>query len=600
MGDQRDQQTKRVALYLRVSSEDQVEKFGLDMQKEALEGLVKSKGKFEDQREKYVLAGEKYVYIEDGISGTVPIEERPAFARLLEDLDSSTKDTRPFDVVAVYKIDRLARKLKILLKVLDVLKDHNVELMSANESIDTSTAFGRAILGIVGVIAELEIETTKQRTEDGRNQAWQQGVVMGQHAEYGYAKNPDGKREVLEVEAKIVKRIFYEYVHLGKTAIAIAQDLEKDKVPSPSASAIANGKRAGKNTKKKTTIYFWRDDVIRGLLREEVYLGKYYFGKTYKNVRVPQSEWKLSPYRHTAIIDEITFSEAQRLLKISTERHQLSQKNEDDRVYLLSGLLRCDHCKTKDDSGRYNLRSWGGSKKEIGKSSGQYTYTYMCGRKNTVKVQVGCSVIPIPAKEIEEYVVGFVKNLLKDPTAVFEYQLNQKSTKLYIEHLDAKLKSLREQFNGIPNLIFNLREQHKHGHIKTIQELDREVDAAQSRATNLEEQINKLTAEKTLKEMPSHYIRTLEEFSNRYGNSMDAIYSDRVKMASLLRHLISEIVIYSRPMGENDSIAGRKVTRQRYIPESIQIEMHLPHQILTHLFENPDLKEEFGVKPVDL
>ena len=77
----------RVAFYLRVSSDDQVEKYGLPMQREALEGLLRSKGTLKDGKtQAMVLAGENYVYQDEGISGTKPIDERPAFVSLKEDL----------------------------------------------------------------------------------------------------------------------------------------------------------------------------------------------------------------------------------------------------------------------------------------------------------------------------------------------------------------------------------------------------------------------------------------------------------------------------------------------------------------------------------
>jgi len=62
---------KRVAVYIRVSTEEQVDRFGIDLQKAAIEALIASK-KNTDQP--YIFAGDDYVYIDDGISGTVELE----------------------------------------------------------------------------------------------------------------------------------------------------------------------------------------------------------------------------------------------------------------------------------------------------------------------------------------------------------------------------------------------------------------------------------------------------------------------------------------------------------------------------------------------
>ena len=184
-----DQKQIRTALYLRVSTDDQIEKYGIGLQKDAIEGIIKSKGQLDNGTPAMVLAGKQYIYEDKGVSGTTPLDERPAFLQMKEDIEDAPKGETPFDIVAVYKIDRFARKLRILLDVIDYFEEHNIQFISANESIDTSTPFGKAMLGIIGVIAELEIETTKARTQAGVVQARNRGVYMGANAPYGYKKN---------------------------------------------------------------------------------------------------------------------------------------------------------------------------------------------------------------------------------------------------------------------------------------------------------------------------------------------------------------------------------------------------------------------------
>ena len=188
MGNDKKDVQQRVALYLRVSTDDQVDKYGLDAQRTAIEALIKSKGQFEDGRDKMMLAGKAYEYIDDGISGTTKMDERPEFTRLKEDVLNAPRGQKPFDLIAVYRIDRFARKLKILMDILNFFEEYDIEFLSANESIDTSTPFGRAMLGIMGVIAELELETIKERTQKGREEANLKGVFMGSHPPYGYTK----------------------------------------------------------------------------------------------------------------------------------------------------------------------------------------------------------------------------------------------------------------------------------------------------------------------------------------------------------------------------------------------------------------------------
>ena len=147
------QEPIKVALYLRVSSEEQVEKYGLELQKECLVNYIKSKG--------VIMSGPrmgeplyqviKEEYIDDDVSGTIPHLERPAFAKMMEDYSYADEDDKPFELVAVYKIDRLARRLKILLDITTLFDSIGLQFASATESIDTSTPFGQAMLGILGL-----------------------------------------------------------------------------------------------------------------------------------------------------------------------------------------------------------------------------------------------------------------------------------------------------------------------------------------------------------------------------------------------------------------------------------------------------------------
>ena len=256
----------RVALYIRVSTEEQAEKYGFDLQETSLRALILSKPN------DLVFAGEKHIY-KDDISGTTDLYERPAFSRLIEEIVNSPVGERPFDAVAVYKIDRFARKLKILLGAIDFFEENGLQFLSANESIDTSTPFGKAMLGIVGVIAELEIETIKGRMRGGRAEAFNQGIVLGANPSYGYIKDLERRYKILKEEQAIVEEIFNMFTREGKSIDGIAKYLTGHKVLSPEASAVRYGKRKG-GTKSKSESYFWHSGKIRQILQDEIYIGK--------------------------------------------------------------------------------------------------------------------------------------------------------------------------------------------------------------------------------------------------------------------------------------------------------------------------------------
>lgn len=554
----------RVALYIRVSTDEQADKYGLDMQKDALINLVKSRGEF------WTLAGDNYIYIDDGVSGTIPMEERPAFAQLMEDLANAPEDNKPFDIVAVYKIDRFARRLKILLSIIDFFEEGGIKFVSANESIDTTTPFGKAILGIIGVIAELEIETLKQRTNDGRGQAIKQGKTMNTYATYGYTKNEQGLLEILESEASIVREIFHMFLNEKKSTADITKHLIEIECPSPEASAILNKKKRGE-TQKKNPFNFWRPEQVRIILQDEIYIGKYFYNKKLKGKRLPKEQWKLSPFEFPKIIDVLTFEKTQRLLESSKHvRKESSSKH----IYLLGGLLTCDACHSGDE----NRIRWTGDRKEITKGSGKFTYSYKCGRKNSTKHSTTCHTIPLPAEEIENYILGFTKRLLENPLATYNHQQKLQSSKNALRHLQHKQKTLAKLINAFPDRRKQYREQHL---LKIIDgaELTRQYAELAEKEARCRKEMADVDYQIAQNSLSAGYEQSLALFSAKYGNALEGIAKNREDAHTLLHALIDEIIVYSRPIKDNDIIAGKRKKNQM-IPYRLHIKLKLPQDIL--------------------
>ena len=275
---------KKVALYIRVSTDEQSEMYGVDLQREALLSLIKSKPN------EYEFAGENYIDIDEGKSGTLKPEQRPEFRRLMEDI--SRFDEVPFDVVAVYKIDRFARRLKILLEILDFFEqdNHKIDFISSQESIDTSTPFGRAMLGIIGVIAELELETIKVRTKAGKKQSAEQGIFQS-NAPFGYIKDEKKMVKIEPEEEKIVKEIFNLYVHDKYTLQEIADYLRDRKVLTPSGYIVKHKKKKldKEDLLKMKGHYKWAWQTVRRVLTDEIYIGNQYFAKSVDGIDLQEA-----------------------------------------------------------------------------------------------------------------------------------------------------------------------------------------------------------------------------------------------------------------------------------------------------------------------
>lgn len=113
---------------------------------------------------------------EDRLSGATT--KRPALTRCLKTL-------RAGDTLIVWKLDRLGRSLRDLIKMLDDLRDRGVSFRSLTEAIDTTSPTGRAMWQMIGVLAELERSLIVERTRAGMQAARARGIRPGPKRKLG-------------------------------------------------------------------------------------------------------------------------------------------------------------------------------------------------------------------------------------------------------------------------------------------------------------------------------------------------------------------------------------------------------------------------------
>jgi site-specific DNA recombinase len=207
--------TEQVALYLRVSSEEQRDRETIEIQRDFLE----------QYRNLYELEVAD-IYKDDGISGTIPLHERVEGRRLLDDAK-----TGRFDAVLVYKLDRLGRSLLVIVDAHDRLQTAGVSLRSATEPIDTSNPSGRLIFQMLASFAEYDRESIRERTRAGMHRAYRSGRNMGV-VPYGYRADEHGRLQVVAEEAELVREVVSN-VAGGSTLYAEAKRLNDLGIPAP-------------------------------------------------------------------------------------------------------------------------------------------------------------------------------------------------------------------------------------------------------------------------------------------------------------------------------------------------------------------------------
>lgn len=277
--------------YVRVSTDNQLENYSIDAQMERITAYCKAKD--------WQLAK---IYTDGGYSGGNI--NRPALRQMLEDMH-----TTYIDALIVCKLDRLSRSQKdTLMLIEDCLLASGVDFISISENFDTSTPFGRAMIGMLSVFAQLEKDQITERFTIGRIARSKAGFFHGGSTPpHGYDYT-NGALEINTFEAAQVAEIFSLFL-MGK-----------------SVNAIARAMNAQYHNRK------WSATAISYILKNKIYIGKVKFnGVDYDG-------------RHTPIISPEQYKETQRLLSERETTHSAVQKTPFRAGYILSSLVFCKHC----------------------------------------------------------------------------------------------------------------------------------------------------------------------------------------------------------------------------------------------------------------
>lgn len=272
---------KIARIYIRVSTTEQaIEGYSIPAQKEKLIAFCKAKD--------YIIGD---IYIDGGFSGANM--DRPGMQKLLSDVKN--KDT---DIVVVYKLDRLSRSQKDTLYLIeDVFLPRDIAFVSMQESFDTSTPFGRAMVGILSVFAQLERENIRERSMMGKEERAKEGLWGGGMDPFGYDYIKEKDMLVPNANAELVKKAYELYLK-GHGTPRISKEL----------GGISRSK-------------------VRAWLMAPVYAGKIaHAGKIY-------------PGQHEPIVSWETFLQVQEVMERRSRK-----RGKPVSVNVLAGLVRCKQC----------------------------------------------------------------------------------------------------------------------------------------------------------------------------------------------------------------------------------------------------------------
>lgn len=461
----------RVLLYIRVSSHEQ-----------AMEGY--SVGEQTERLEKYADAmGWTVVktFTDPGYTGADT--HRPGLRELIRAVEAGRADK-----VVVYRLDRLSRSQKDTLYLIeDVFLKNNTDFVSMSENFDTATPFGRAIIGILAVFAQLERETIKERMIMGREARAKDGYyTCGRRILTGYDYE-NGLLKVNEYEAMLVKQIF-DMFNGGMQIKTIADTLNDRGLYHRSTE--------------------WRDTTVRRLLDNRHYIGEVKFG----------GKWY--PGRQNPIIDQETFTKAQKILKVRADSYVSTNKHS----VPLTGFIYCGCCGAK-----YHRQNW------KPKNDGTKKAVYMCYSKSkktkSMIVDPTCRNKNYKCDELEEIVYGEIRKLSTDP----DYLDKIREEITQEREADEDIRIIKQEIDSLTSQISKFMDLYSINKL-TLQEVDDKITPLSEKRDKLETDLRVLTKPAEGALSPEE----VEELVDSFGDILDRgeLSEIRLTLTTLIRKIV--------------------------------------------------------------
>ena len=431
----------RVAVYCRVSTEDQAES-----------GTIENQVQFaKSYCELYGIEIHDW-YLDEGVSGTIPFDQRLEGNRLLADADRKL-----FDQMLHYRLDRLGRSAFVIFSAFEALKSRCITLKSMTEPFDTSSPFGEFVMGILAMVAGYERASILERTMQGKRRKVREGYWVGGQAPLGYKKVRDldnsgrvnGVRlEIDEEGAEVVRLIFRIYTQERIGIIHIAERLNVQDVPTAYRRRGVKGPHIKANA--------WDPTRVSNILKNETYAGVYHWTQAGKD-----------PIEHKvpSVVERSTWEEAQRLLQRNWEWASRNAK----RDYLLRGLLYCGVCGRRYVGAGHHKRK---------------AFVYRCSR-------AGCPSPKVNAGVLEELVWDDISGFVENPGPVLElirHKLQAETvedTESELHQVEKAITSIMEERQTIVYLLRKKRLSEAEADAQLVSTM-RELDILKGRKQTLE------------------------------------------------------------------------------------------------------------------
>ena len=355
----------RCAIYTRVSTNS-----GLDQEFNSLDAQYEAASAYIRSQAHAHWTQVRTRYDDGGFSGGST--DRPALQSLLADVKAGK-----ISVIVVYKVDRLTRSLADFAKLVELFDAHGVSFVSVTQSFNTTTSMGRLTLNVLLSFAQFEREVTSERIRDKIAASKRKGLWVGGTVPLGYELR-NGKLEIVETEAELVRTIFRLYLELGSVN-RLVTELQTRNLRSK-VRKLSNGSTKGGVAFTQGPLFY--------MLRNRFYVGEVKF----KN--------EILPGPQPALLDRELFDAVQAKLTQQWS-HRTTARSKS--AALLSGLLF-------DDAGCQMVAT------HATKNRVRYNYYVSQSVLRGGAAKPAGSVTRVPAAEVEAVVMPAIAVRLNEGT----------------------------------------------------------------------------------------------------------------------------------------------------------------------------------------
>jgi DNA invertase Pin-like site-specific DNA recombinase len=357
---------KRAAIYVRVSTQYQVDRASLPVQRSELVNYAK-----------YALDIPDFVIFEDA-GYSAKNTDRPDYQQMMARIR-----TGEFSHLLVWKIDRISRNLLDFAAMYSELKQLGVVFVSKNEQFDTSSAMGEAMLKIILVFAELERNMTAERVSAVFLSRANDGIWNGGKVPFGYAYDKQAKTfSILEDEAKTV-RLIYALYESSKSLVTVSKALNERGIKTRNGSE-------------------WSPTTVHTMLSNPFYSGTYRYN--YRNESDPhhhvpkkKEDWILVKNHHPAIVSPEHQAAVELIL--ASKSYGKNQTYQRKNIHAFAGLLTCGYC-----------GSTMAATIDRARADGWRPSVYICSRR---RMSNDCQNKYVSDVTLGPFVLNFFANLIK-------------------------------------------------------------------------------------------------------------------------------------------------------------------------------------------